>query len=149
MVTGDAHVVEQWLRSAELWAMSVLSSPGHAEAPRAQELLQAIQAFPIRPWYTADELCQMFPHMLTELQNQTRRWSAATLPGKVSTALRNSGIYFLRNLDHPDGFMWRGRRAQFLVICPSVVEKKDLTQAEFDAAMASFSNFRPAQRFGH
>lgn len=147
MQTASAHVVLQWLQTAEQWAMGVIGSAGHPETPRANELLVAIQAFPIRPWYTADELCNMFPHMLTELQNQTKRYSHATLPGKVSTALRNNGIYFLKNSDDPDGFMWRGRKQQFLIICPSAPYPKTLSQAEFDQAMSQMENYKPT-RFG-
>lgn len=143
MQSSDAHVVEMWLRSAEQWAMSVIGSPGHDETPRANELLVAIQHFPIRPWYTADELCHMFPHMLSELHQQMRRWSAATLPGKVSTQLRNNGIYFLKNTDDPDGFMWRGRKQQFLIVCPNAPYPRSLSQMEFDAAMAQMGNYQP------
>lgn len=145
MQTSDANVVEMWLRSAEQWAMSILSTPGSAETPRANELLSALQHFPIRPWYTADELCLMFPHMLADLQRNNRFWSNAATSGRVSTALRNSGIWFLRCSDHPDGFMWHGRRQQFLVICPSA-SPREMTQVEFDAAMAGMGNFQPAMR---
>lgn len=145
MRAAQGHVVEQWLRSAEQWALSVIGTPGHSETPRANEILVAVQAFPIRPWYTADELCQMFPHMLTELQQQTRRWSNATLPGRVSTALRNNGIYFLKNTDNPEGFMWKGRRQQFLIVCPSWPGcPRSMTQAAFDDAMSKMRNYRPA-----
>ena len=143
MQTSTQHVVVQWLQTAEQWALSVIASPGHADTPRANEILASIGHFPIRPWYTADELCNMFPHMLAELQNQTRRYSHATLPGKVSTQLRNNGIYFLKNLDDPDGFMWRGRKQQFLIVCPSAPYPRAVGQAEFDAAMAQMGDYRP------
>lgn len=143
MQQASAHVVLQWLQMAEQWAMAVIGTPGHPETPRANEILIAIQAFPIRPWYTADELCTMFPHMLTELQNQTRRYSNATMPGKVSTALRNHGIYFLKNTDDPEGFMWKGRKQQFLIVCPSAPYPKALSQADFDVAMSQMQNYKP------
>lgn len=143
MQTASAHIVLQWLQTAEQWALGVIASPGHPDTPRANEILIAIQAFPIRPWYTADELCSMFPHMLTELQNQTRRYSNATMPGKVSTALRNNGIYFLKNTDDPEGFMWRGRKQQFLIVCPSAPYPKSMSQAEFDQAMSQMQNYKP------
>lgn len=148
MQTSDVHVVTQWLSMAEQWAMSVIGTPGHQETPQANEILAAIQHFPIRPWYTADELCNMFPHMLAELQQTTRRWSAATLPGKVSTALRNNGVYFLTNTDNAEGFMWRGRRQQFLIICPSAPYPRQMSQADFDAAMSQMGTYKPARRVG-
>lgn len=146
MVTSDANVVEAWLQAAEMWAYSVIGQPGHIEGPRANDVLRSLQHFPIRPWYTADELCVMFPHMLAELEISMRRWSRAALPGKVSTSLRNHGIYFLRNADNPDGFMWRGKRAQFLIVCPSQ-SPKAMSQDEFDAAMASMTTFRTARSY--
>lgn len=142
MQKSDQHVVVQWLQIAEQWAMTVIGTPGHIETPRANEILSAIQAFPIRPWYTADELCSMFPHMLSDLQHSTKRWSQATLPGKVSTALRNNGIYFLRNTDDPEGFLHKGRRQQYLIVCPQWSERS-MSQAQFDQAMASSQNYVP------
>lgn len=146
MKVSDHHVVVQWLQAAEAWAYSVIGTPGHSETPRANDILSAIGAFPVRPWYTADELCVMFPHMLQDLDISTRRWSRAALPGKVSTALRNCGIYFLQNSDDPDGFWWRGRKQQFLIVCPSNPYPKRMSQAEFEAAMAQMQNYQPATR---
>ncbi len=83
----------------------------------------------------------MFPHMLSELQMQTRRWSAATLPGKVSTQLRNNGICFLKNSDDPAGFMWRPAPAA-PVVCPSAPYPVMMTQSEFDAAMAQMTYYK-------
>lgn len=143
MQKSDANIVQQWLMVAEQWAMGCIASPGHPETPKANEILIAIQAFPIRPWYTADELCNMFPHMLTELQNQTRRYSHATMPGKVSTALRNNGIYFMQNTDDADGFMWRGRKQQFLIVCPNTPYPKAMSQQAFDNAMTQMQNYQP------
>jgi len=147
MVTSDANVVDMWLRTAEQWAYAVLTTPGSPDAPHANEILASIQSFPIRPWYTADELCLMFPHMLRDLQGATRMFSQAAVPGKVSTALRNAGIYFLRNTDHPDGFMWKGRRAAFLIVCPNAGYPKAMGQADFDAYMAQMGTFKPSARF--
>ena len=143
MREADANVVESWLRNAEDWAYTVLGSPGHPETAHANEILSAIQTFPIRPWYTADELCSMFPHMLRDLNMSSGRWNHAATAGKVSTELRNSGIQFLRNSDSPDGFMWRGRRQQFLVVCPSAVDTFDMSQWEFDERMESMTFYKP------
>lgn len=147
MKTSDANMVEMWLRGAEEWAMAVLSTPGHDETPKAQEILASIQAFPVRPWYTARELTQMFPHMLKDLKLTTRGWNNATVEGKVSTQLRNAGIYFLRNTDDPDGFWWRGLKQQFLVICPSAGYPQAMSQAEFDQHMAQMGNYKPQTSF--
>jgi hypothetical protein len=143
MRESDHHVIVRWLQLAEQWAMSVIGSPGHAETPRANELLLAVQQFPIRPWYTADELCHMFPHFLTDLHNRTKRFSVATLPGKVSSALRNEGIRFLRSTDSENGFYWKGEFKQFLVICPKAGYPEEMSQAEFDAHMAQMQNYKP------
>ena len=146
MRNADHSVIVRWLQMAEQWAMNVIGSPGHADTPKANEIITAIQHFPIRPWYTAEELCNMFPHMLNELHYRTRRWSNATLPGKVSQALRNEGIYFLRNEDDPTGFMWQGQRQQFLIVCPNAGYEKSMTQAEFDQHMSQMQNYQPVLR---
>ena len=146
MRQSDHSIVVRWLQTAEQWAMSVIGTPGHQETPRANEILTAIQHFPVRPWYTAEELCNMFPHMLNDLHRRSARWNSATLPGKVSQELRNQGVYFLRNLDNPDGFIYRGHRAQFLIVCPNAGYGKEMTQAEFDQHMASFTNYTPAYK---
>ena len=143
MRESDHHVIVQWLQSAEQWAMSVIGSPGHSETPRANELLVAIQHFPIRPWYTATELTHMFPHYINDLHHRTKRFNHATIPGKVSAALRNEGIYFLKNKDDPTGFMWKGERQQFLIICPRADYPREMTQGEFDTYMAQMGNYQP------
>jgi hypothetical protein len=146
MRESDHHIIEQWLQTAEQWAMSVIGSPGHPETPRANELMLAIQHFPIRPWYTADELCHMFPHFIADLHNRTKRFSVATIPGKVSSALRNEGIYFLKNKDDDSGFLWKGQRKQYLIVCPRADYPPEMSQAEFDAHMNTFGNYKPIYR---
>ncbi len=143
MRESDANVITTWLQSAEQWAMSVIGSPGHRETPRANELVQAIQHFPVRPWYTADELVHMFPHYLEELHHRTKRFNHATLAGKVSAELRNEGVYFLKNSDDEGGFLWKGQRKQFLIICPRAEYPRTISQAQFDQYMAGFGNYRP------
>lgn len=147
MQEADAHVVERWLQTAEEWAFSVLGTPGHPETPQADAIIASIQAFPIRPWYTADELCNMFPHMLRELNMSQGRWNNAATAGKVSTQLRNAGVYFLRNTDDPRGFVWKGRMQQFLIVCPSAGYPSAMTQEEFDAHMASMGTYKAKSQF--
>ena len=146
MREAEGHVIVRWLQSAEQWAMSIIGSPGHAETPRANELMAAIQHFPIRPWYTADELCHMFPHFIADLHNRTKRFSTATIPGKVSSALRNEGIRFLKSTDSENGFYWKGEFKQFLVICPKAGYPMEMSQAEFDQHMAGMNNYQPTYR---
>lgn len=146
MRESDANVVVRWLQAAEQWALAVLGTSGHVETTRANEVMSALPYFPIRPWYTAEELCRMFPHMLEDLKRDTQRYTRATLPGRVSTQLRNNGIYFLRNTESADGFLWSGRVQQFLIVCPSAGYPREMTQAEFDAAMAQMSTYTPFTR---
>ena len=146
MRTSDHHVIQQWLNSAEQWAMSVIGAAGHPETPRANELLAAIQHFPIRPWYTADELVHMFPHFIADLHHRTKRFNTATIPGKVSSALRNEGIYFLKCTDNENGFMWKGEYQQFLIICPNAGYPREMSQAEFETHMSQMGNYTPIYR---
>lgn len=146
MRESDGHVIQNWLQSAEQWAMSVIGSPGHPETPRANELMMAIQQFPIRPWYTADELVHMFPHFIADLHNRTKRFSTATIPGKVSSALRNEGVYFLKNTDSESGFMWKGERRQFLIVCPKAEYPREMSQDQFDIYMGQMGTYQPIYR---
>jgi hypothetical protein len=143
MRDADHHVIVRWLQTAEQWAVQVLGSPGHPETPRANELIAAIQHMPIRPWYTAEELVHIFPHFIADLHHRTKRFNTATIPGKVSSELRNEGIYFLKNLDNEGGFMWKGERRQFLIVCPSAPYPPAMTQGEFDAHMGQMGNYKP------
>jgi hypothetical protein len=146
MRESDHHIIQRWLQSAEQWAMSVIGTPGHPETPRANELMMAIQQFPIRPWYTADELVHMFPHFIADLHNRTKRFSTATIPGKVSSALRNEGVYFLKNTDDESGFLWKGEKRQFLIVCPNAEYPREMTQDQFEIHMAQMGTYQPIYR---
>ena len=146
MREAEGHVIVSWLQAAEQWAMSIIGSPGHPDTPRAHELTSAIQHFPIRPWYTADELVHMFPHFISDLHHRTKRFNTATISGKVSSELRNEGIYFLKNTDDERGFMWKGEFKQFLIICPSAGYPSQMSQAEFDQQMSQMQNYQPVFR---
>jgi hypothetical protein len=146
MRTSDHSIIVRWLQTAEQWAMNVIGAPGHQDTPKANEIIQAIQHFPIRPFYTAEELTNMFPHMIMDLHHRTKRFNNATIPGKVSQTLRNEGIYFLKNVDDPRGFLWNGDMAQFLIVCPNAGYPTAMTQGEFDAAMQQFGNYQPVFR---
>lgn len=143
MRKSDKNIIETWLATAEQWAMSVIGAQGHQDTMKANEILSAIQHFPVRPWYTAHELTQMFPHMLGDLDRRTRNWNHATIEGKVSAELRGHGIYFLQNIDDHDGFKWKGDKKQFLLVCPEMGFPEAMTQVEFDNYMATFGNYTP------
>jgi hypothetical protein len=144
MRESDHHIVNRWLQTAEQWALNVIGSLGHPETAKANEIIHAINQFPIRPWYTSQELTNMFPHMIQDLHNRTKRWNHAAIEGKVSQELRNEGIYFLKNDDDARGFLWKGDRKQFLVVCPSAGYAKSMKQHEFDNYMATFGNYVPS-----
>lgn len=143
MRKSDKNIIEMWLTVAEQWAMNVIGAPGHTDTMKAQEIMSAIQHFPVRPWYTAHELTQMFPHMLADLDRRTRHWNHATIDGKVSSELRSNGIGFLQNEDDPDGFRWKNDKKQFLLVCPEMGYPDSMTQRDFDTYMESFGNYVP------
>ncbi len=138
MREADYHVVERWLQNAEMWCQTVIGQPGHADANRANDVYFALSQFPIRPWYTAEELTKIFPHMIEHLPKYTGRSSASEL----SLRLRNESIDYLRNKDDPKGFMWKGRRQQFLIVNYDHGIPKRLTQAEFDQYMSVFGTYQ-------
>lgn len=134
-VATDQSVV-QWIDAATAWAREaeVSNVPDRATAARAT--LEGVAHLQIRPWYEPRELALMFPAIVNTVLGS--KYDKNTTPGKVSRELRNAGIKYLRNKDHHAGFMWKGQRRQYLVVCDPDEWKAGLTQAEFERWMNSF-----------
>ena len=83
--SSDANIVDMWLRSGGAVGTGRGVHAGPPEAARANEILRRDTGVPIRRVVHLGRTLPLFRTCL-ELQMQTRRWSAATLPGKVSDA---------------------------------------------------------------
>lgn len=133
MRTADDNIVRQWLDTAMAWADAAEHSGQASDSKLAREIRGTLSTLTIRPWYTSDELAHMFPALIGQLYGN--RKMDATPSGEISRQLRNEGIPFLHNLDNVDGFMWRGRMSQFLVIAGHGDYDKPIHQGDFDRMM--------------
>lgn len=135
---SDQNAILQWIAAAAAWAAQAELSPNADVASRARVFTQHLPKFHIRPFYTAAEICMLFPLLQAQAGGKVR---GELSPGEVSRALREAGIPYLKSADRPDGFLVRGRLQQFLVISDFERWSQPLTQAEFEEANANWPTF--------
>jgi hypothetical protein len=138
MQTADHNVITMWIDASMAWANVAETGANPQDAARAREV-RTLSQCQIRPFYTAEELALMFPAIVSQLHSN--RKMPATPVGEISAQLRNNGIPFLRCLDNPDGFRWRGRLHQFLIIAEPERWRDGITQAQFEAIMPTFQTY--------
>lgn len=139
MRTADANVVTLWIDSALTWAQQASMSGQGQEQQLAREIQASMHHIQIRDWYTAEELALMFPAIVGQLHSL--RSVRATPAGEISAQLREAGIGYLTCADRPEGFMWRGRLCQFLVVANPEQWTRPVTQAHFDHIMRQWPTF--------
>lgn len=138
MQTASVNTVKLWLDAAMEWALGAeLSAP---TATRAREVKEALGHIQVRPFYTPEELMLIFPAMAGQLHGLEKAavWSS----GDLSRQLRECRITYLRCADDPRGFTRYGRVQQYLIISEPDKWAAPITQAEFNAAMAGFAEYR-------
>lgn len=133
MRTATEHVICMWLERALDWANRAVGAGNPNLARHAQEIIDSYAAVQVRDWYTPEELTAMFPQVAAALYGSRR--TVKTVSGEMSRQLRNAGIRYLECADDPEGFHWRGRRQQFLVVANTSDWATPLTQADFERAM--------------
>ncbi len=129
---GKKNVVSLWIKVALDWAVT---QDGSTFAADVAQTLPTIQ---IRPWYTANELSMLMPIISTDMAKAKHR----TKGDPLMQAFMQAGIRFLRNVDHMDGFMWKGKRRQFFLISRMKDFADGITQEEFEEAMAGFPTYK-------
>ena len=123
---------------AQRWANDYEISPNPKLAAMGRAINSTIRTYQIRPFYTPEELTQLFPNIALQFMGQD---GGAPSPMKLSRELRNGGIRYLENLDDPRGFMLRGRRVQMLVVA-QFDSWKAIDQATFlTSALRSFGTY--------
>lgn len=144
MKLAEGHTVQQWIQAATQWAVEAETSnnPGLAAAARAT--LDGIKYLQLRPWYEPRELALMFPSVANSVLGG--KYDKNTTPGKLSRDLRNAGIKYLRNKEHHAGFMWKGQRRQYLIVCDCEEWAAGLSQVEFERWMNEFPTYGKAAR---
>lgn len=143
MLTADYNVVQMWIDAAMTWARVAQAGSNPQDAARGREIEQVLGSAQIRPFYTPEELAMMFPAIVAQLYGS--RKIETTPAGEISRQLRNNGIPYLKCKDNPQGFRWRGRIMQFLVIAPQDSLRDGITQSEFETLMAQFPTYRQVQ----
>lgn len=139
MKTASQNTVRMWLDGAMEWVRSAEIAAN--TAGRAAEVREVLGRIRVRPFYTPAELMLMFPAIVGQLHGIDKSYWVNT-PGDLSRQLRECGIQYLRCLDDPRGFMLHGRIQQFLVIADQDKWTEPVSQADFDAAMATFPEYR-------
>lgn len=137
--TADENVVVMWIEQALQWAQGAEISQNPNEAKAARETINALSQIQIRPFYTPEEMAQIFPLIAMQLHNTKQL--KGTPAGEISRQLRDAGVTYLRNKDDPRGFRWKGSIRQFLVIANRDDWSSAITQKEFDRYMAEFPRY--------
>lgn len=143
MQSADYNVVAMWIDAAMAWARVAEVGNNAGDAAKAREITQVLGSAQIRPFYTPEELAMMFPAIVSQLHGN--RKLEATPSGEISRQLRNNGIPYLKCTDNPQGFRWKGRVAQFLIIADQEQFRSGMTQVEFDALIPTFPTYAQAQ----
>lgn len=143
MQSADYNVVAMWIDGALAWARVAELGNNAQDAAKAREITQVLGSAQVRPFYTPEELALMFPSIVAQLYGNKKM--ETTPSGEISRQLRNNGIPYLKCLDNPQGFRWRGRLAQFLIIADQDTWRNGITQAQFETEMARFPTYAQAQ----
>lgn len=138
-VTAQGHTIIMWIDQALTWAHGTIGGPNAAQAKYAQEIIDAYSTVQIRPFYSPDELAMMFPQIAASMYGNKKM--KATTSGEISRQLRDAGVPYLECSDDPRGFLWRGRRQQFLVLADRADWREPLPQVEFERLMKEFPRY--------
>lgn len=135
MRKSSESTIKLWLDQAAAWADMTLVGPQGPLTAAASATLDGIKRMQIRPWYEPHELALIFPNIMAA---QGGRYDKGTPVGRLSRELREAGVPYLRSKDHPEGFMLRGQRRQFLVVTDFDDWKEPLSQNDFERLMANW-----------
>jgi hypothetical protein len=136
---GDGYILGM-LDAMRVWADANELSGNADRVARAKEVNRLILNWPIRPYYTPEELAVMLPEIATKLGYV--KSMGGNVGGQISKELRSVQIPYLMNHEHPEGFLYQGYRQQFL-ICSHFEEyrHRPMTQAEFDRMEGSWQTY--------
>jgi len=144
MRTASEHNVKLWLDQAVAWATAAELSNNTQIASAARAVIQNVQTFQIRPWYTPEELALMFPSIVEHTLGS--KWDRSTPSGKISRELRDAGVPYLVNADDPRGFRRAGLMRQYLVVADFEDWREPIRQSDFDRAMAQWPAYGQLRR---
>lgn len=142
------HIIYGWVDNAINYAEKTLAAPPSGLSPAMHKQLTMIKhtlpLMEIRPVYTAEELCLIFPYLAEELAGYAGKDMRSLTPAQLSRALRNAGIATLRSADDPVGGFWRNNKQEHYLIVANVDDecwKRPWTQKEFADMIAGSSKY--------
>lgn len=133
MKHSTESTIRLWMDKAVAWSEVQLAGNNTAAHPSALATLEGIKQMQLKPWYEPRELAMLFPNMAMALVGG--RYNRNTTSGQLSRELRDAGVPYLICKDSPEGFMWHGRRRQFLVVTDFDDWQDPLSQADFERLM--------------
>jgi len=142
MLESPVNRVAVWVSESLAWANAMLEKQergqivGKQDVWRAEQVIATLPEITIRPWYTAEEISLMFPHV------QTARVEKHLRPACVSKELRSGGLPYLSPTDSPKGFVRNGVHKHYFIVSEHERWLDPLTQEQFDAEWAKFPNYR-------
>lgn len=143
MRTASYNTVMAWLITAMNWCNAGKNTSDQKMGARVDSLRAALETFPVRPFYTAREILNIFPSLVEQTTSYRGGDAKAMSAGRLSQLLRDEGIEFLRSADDDGCFDYMGKRENFLVISDTRNDfwKKRLTQEEFKNILNSYQTF--------
>lgn len=131
---GETNIVMLWITSALDWAVT------QEHSAFAGDVASTLPHIHIRPFYTSTELALLMPEVSSKIND---RRGKRYVPGDaMMTGLMQQGVSLLKNEDNLDGFKWRGKTQQFLVIADHDRWREPITQEEFEDAMSTFPTYK-------
>ena len=148
MKEAQENTVLTWLDAAIAWCEQMELGSNSMAAQQAADTRTALMAMPVRPFYAADELFAMFPHMNATLSPGRTNRGLVESPGELSQALRESGgAKLLRCKDSPMGFLYKGFHTPFLIIAEhDEWEHTLLSQNEFNRLIRNAPRYADIRR---
>jgi len=137
-------VGKMWLDAAAYWAIE--NAINDRLSKQASEVNTALDVIQVRPFYTAEELCMLFPDLAESVRWEKGANYRATPAGKLSKSLRDNQVRFLRSKDSEKGFMWRGKWRQYLVIADVEEWQQPIDQKHFETMMQRFPQYRDIRK---
>ena len=136
---GDGYIIGM-LDAMSAWCDANETSNNPERVNRAKETRDFLLNWPIRPYYTPNELAVMLPEIATKLAYT--KGMGGNAAGQISRELRGVKIPYLMNHDSPEGFLYQGKRQQFLICaCFEEYENIPMTQEEFDRMVGSWETY--------
>lgn len=137
---ASENLVALWIAEAMDWAASDEVGSNSYQIALANQITSTMVHIQVRPFYTPEELSMMFPSISTTMS--MGRVKDATPANQLAQELLQMGVEYLKCRDNFDGFFWKGRVRQYLIISDVDEWREPITQEEFERAMKLFPKYK-------